>query len=65
MDIHNPIIAGAISGLLSAAAVDFAAFRKWQSFADAASYSWSVAAWRWLQGAVIGAVSGAGLSIFK
>lgn len=52
---------GALSGLLAAVMVDYAAFRTWQSFEAAKSYNWSVAIWRWLQGAVSGAVAGAGL----
>ena len=57
---HSPIVRGALAGLLAAAAVDFAAFRVWKSFQDARSYHWSLALWRWVQGAVIGAVSGGG-----
>ena len=57
---HSPIAKGALSGLLGAAAVDFQAFRSWKSFNDAHNYQWAIAAWRWLQGAVVGAVSAAG-----
>lgn len=45
-------------GLVTAAAIDFGAFRKWNSFDDALSYDWKIALWRWFQGAVIGAVGG-------
>lgn len=58
----HPLVAGAITGWVSAAAVDFAAFKSWQSFDDARKYSWSVAAWRWFQGAVVGLVAAAGLA---
>jgi hypothetical protein len=58
---HNPIVQGAIQGVLAAAVVDFSAFRKWQSFHDAATYDWGTAAWRWFQGAVVGAAAAAGL----
>ncbi len=59
---HYPPVAGALGGALTAAKTDFDAFRKWQSFHDAEVYCWSVAAWRWVQGAIVGAVTGAGLS---
>lgn len=59
--LTNPIVHGALSGALSAAAIDFAAFRSWKSFHDAATYGWGTAAWRWLQGAVVGALAAAGL----
>lgn len=61
--LHNPIVQGAINGVVAAAVVDFAAFRSWKSFQDAASYSWSTAAFRWFQGAVVGAISAAGLGL--
>lgn len=59
--LHNPIVQGAISGVVAAAAVDYQAFRNWKSFQDAASYSWGTAAFRWFQGAVAGAVTAAGI----
>jgi hypothetical protein len=59
--LANPIVRAAITGLVTAAAVDFQAFRTWKSFDDAKAYSWSVAGWRWFQGAVIGAVSALGM----
>ena len=60
--LHSPILRGALSGLIAAAAVDFAAFRAWQSFQDARTYQWSLAFFRWGQGAILGALSAAGLS---
>lgn len=54
----SPIVQGAINGAVSAGAVDFQAFRNWKCFDDAAEYAWGVAAWRWFQGAVVGAVGG-------
>jgi len=51
---------GALSGFASAALVDFAAFRSWKSVQEAREYSWGLAAWRWFQGAVIGAVMATG-----
>lgn len=59
--VHSAAFKGAVSGVLGAGAADFAAFKSWKSFHDAAEYQWGVAAWRWLQGAVLGAASGAGL----
>lgn len=58
--LHNHIVQGAISGVTAAAVVDFAAFRNWKSFHDAATYDWGTAAWRWFQGAVVGAATAAG-----
>lgn len=61
--IHYPAVQGAIGGLLSAAAVDFAAFRSWKSWHDIAEYSWGTAAFRWFQGAVIGAATAVGIGL--
>ena len=57
---HSKVFAGALTGLVSAAGVDLHAFLKWQSFHDAATYAWGIAAWRWCQGAVTGALVGGG-----
>jgi hypothetical protein len=58
---QNIILAGALSGLLGAARSDYEAFKAWKEAKDALSYNWSVALWRWFQGAVIGAVTMAGV----
>lgn len=63
---HNSIVHGAVTGALGAAAVDFHAFQTWKNMSDLKTYDWGVAAFRWLQGAVIGAVTAgaaAGLGI--
>lgn len=52
-----PLLRAALSGVIVAAAVDFAAFRSWKSFQEARTYDWGVAAWRWFQGAVIGVLA--------
>ena len=54
-------IAGALTGLVTAIEADFAAFRAWQSWHDAAIYDWRTATFRWCKGVVIGALSGLGL----
>lgn len=59
--LENKFVQGAIAGFLSAAVVDFAAFRAWKSFREATTYDWRTAAWRWLQGIVVGVVTAAGL----
>lgn len=59
--LHNHIVQGAINGVVAAAVVDLTAFRSWKSFEDAATYSWGTAAFRWFQGAIVGAVTAAGL----
>jgi hypothetical protein len=63
--LSNRIVAGAVSGALSAAAADYGAFRSWKSVQEALAYSWGVAIWRWFQGAVIGAVGALGLAPFQ
>lgn len=60
--LHYPAVHGALIGWAIAAKADFEAFRTWKSFSDAKHYRWDIAAWNWLQGAVLGAVGGAGLS---
>lgn len=62
--LSHPIVRGALSGALAAAGADFHAFKSWQSFHDAAVYSWATAAFRWFQGAVLGGVMAAGLGGF-
>jgi len=59
----SPVVHGAITGALAAGAIDFQAFRSWKSFDEASKYAWGMAAWRWLQGAVVGAVGAAGLGM--
>lgn len=62
---HNPYLIaaakGALSGFTAAALVDFNAFRTWRNFHDAYACDWPLAAWRWLQGIITGAVTGLGL----
>lgn len=55
------ILAGAVSGAISAAGTDFGAFRSWKSFQDAARYDWPTAIFRWVQGAILGALGALGL----
>jgi hypothetical protein len=54
---HNPFFRAALYGALVAARVDYIAFQKFPSGAEALKYDWKVAAWRWFQGAVVGAVT--------
>ena len=60
--LASPIVHGAISGAIAGAVVDFHAFLTFKSFADVKGYLWGVAAFRWLQGAVAGAVTAAGIA---
>ena len=62
--VHNPIVQGALTGALAAAATDFHAFKTWTSFHDAATYDWWVAVFRWIQGAFVGLLAAAGISAF-
>jgi len=59
--LTNRIVTGAISGVLAAAAVDYHAFLTWKSFDDVKHDQWSTALFRWVQGAVMGAATSAGL----
>jgi hypothetical protein len=59
--LSNPIVKGAISGLVSAALVDWHAMSKFTSWTDFQAYNWSVASWRWVMGMAGGAVTAAGL----
>ncbi len=59
----NPIVRGALSGLLAAVVVDLHAFLTWKSLDEAKSYNWPTAIFRWSQGTIAGAVAAAGLGI--
>ena len=59
--LSHPLVQGVVTGILSAASVDFVAFRSWKSFSEAYAYDWPIAFWRWSQGAVVGFVAAAGL----
>lgn len=52
------IVVGALTGFGAAVVVDFAAFKKFQSWNEFATYSWGVASFRWFQGVVTGAFGG-------
>ena len=58
--MHNSIFRGALTGAGAAAFVDVRAFLAWKSVHDAVVYNWSTAVLRWAQGAVTGALAGAG-----
>lgn len=60
--LRSPAFHGALSGWLAAAAVDYHAFLTWKRLQDALAYDWGTAITRWVQGAVAGAVAGAGLT---
>jgi hypothetical protein len=57
---HSKTFAGALAGLTSAMIVDIGAFRGWKKWQDALTYDWGIASFRWFQGVVIGAITGAG-----
>lgn len=58
--LAHPYVAGALSGVLTAALIDYQAFRSWKSFQEAMAYDWGKASFRWLQGAVAGVIAAAG-----
>jgi hypothetical protein len=59
--LQLPFVRGAISGAGAAAVVDIHAFLSFKSIQEAATYQWNTAVFRWVQGAVSGAILGAGL----
>ena len=61
--LAHPLVQGAITGFIGAAAADYAAFRSWKSVDDARAYDWGVAAWRWFQGVVGGVVGALGIGL--
>ena len=63
MVLHSSVFHNALMGAVSAAAVDYHAFTTWHSFKDVEGYNWGVAAFRWVQGAVVGVVAGLGLGL--
>jgi len=52
---------GALGGWAGAAAVDYHAFRSWKRIDEARAYDWSTAIFRWVQGAISGALTSAGI----
>jgi hypothetical protein len=60
--LHHPISRGAVAGLVAAAVVDFHAFMTWKQFDDLKQYDWGTALFRWFQGAITGAMTGAGFT---
>ena len=62
--LHNALFRGAIAGVGAAAVVDLHAFLSWKRVQDALTYDWGTAILRWAQGAVTGALAGAGFGAF-
>lgn len=62
--LSHPVVQMGLAGVLSAAAIDFAEFRKWKRWEDAATYDWRVATFRWFQGGFVGFISGWGLNVW-
>jgi hypothetical protein len=57
---HSAAFRGALAGAVAAAVVDVHAFLTWKRFQDVITYDWGTAVFRWLQGAVSGALVGGG-----
>ena len=55
---HSHAFQGIITGVGTAAHIDYQAFVTQKSWDDLIRYRWGLATFRWFQGAVIGAVSG-------
>ena len=62
--LHSPILRGVLSGALAAAVVDLHAFMTWRTPDEARTYAWGTALLRWVQGAVTGGLTTAGLGTF-
>jgi len=58
--LHSAAFKGALAGLISAAGVDLHAFSGMKSADEFLRYSWTLAAFRWVQGAALGALTGLG-----
>lgn len=62
---YSAIFRGALVGALTAARIDYLAFKSWKSFDEIWVYNWRTAAFRWFQGAIVGSLtSGAFASTF-
>ena len=61
---HLSLVLGALTGIASAAVVDLHAFLGWKNFSDVHTWDWKIALLRWAQGAVSGALVGAGLGAY-
>jgi len=59
--LQHPVVKGALAGFVTAALVDFAAFRSWDDFGDVKTYNWNTALFRWVQGIVVGALTALGI----
>ena len=59
---HSSVLHSALVGALAAAGVDYHAFLTWKSFGDIKTYQWNIALFRWVQGAVIGALATASIA---
>lgn len=58
----HPVVRGAVAGAVAAAAIDVAAFRSFKTFTEFQAYDWRIAAVRWAQGAVVGALAALGFA---
>ena len=59
--MQTAILHGILAGFLSSIVIDLSAFRSWKTADEALSYDWRTAIWRWFQGSVTGALTGAGI----
>lgn len=59
--LHTPVVRGALAGTIAAALTDLDAFLSWRDVHQFATYDWGTALLRWAQGAVSGALTGAGI----
>jgi hypothetical protein len=58
--LHSPIFHGALVGWATAAHVDYSAFTAATSWTGLVTYDWGTASFRWVKGAIGGAIMGAG-----
>lgn len=60
--LANYWVHAAVAGVVTSAAMDFAAFRSWKKWQDAITYDWGLASFRWFQGALWGLLTAAGFA---
>lgn len=56
---YKAILAAAFGGFLTAFTQDLAEFNRWQSIDDAIKFNWKVAIFKYVKGAILGAIAGA------
>ena len=56
----NPILAGAVKGLMVTAGNDLVQVLRLSGWSSVKAYNWSAATWHWVTGAILGAAAAGG-----